>query len=312
MQPLYIIEPGFIGRSQNSIIFENDVTNRRYPVKDVDSVYFLNEVSINSKSLGLFSRDEIPLHFFGYYGKYLGTFWPKKDKDGKFLIDQYKSFKNRIFFAREFVHGSIHNMRKVLLKSKIRDYPERLEKIMLELPDEIPNILSKEALAKKLYYKCFRFIIKNKDFVFTTRSYHPPKDKINALISFINALLYSTTLTEIYKTKLDPVISYLHEPCNRMSLQYDIADIFKPLIVDRMIFSLVNKRIITCDDFDGIRLKKDSIKKIVSHYDNRLKKTVRFSDYDVFSYKFIIRKECYKIINHIEGKQDYKSFKMWW
>ena len=69
---------------------------------------------------------------------------------------------------------------------------------------------------------------------------------INSLISFINSLIYSVALAEIYKTSLSPYISYLHEPgTRRFSLSLDITEIFKPLIVDRMLFSMLNKNQIT-------------------------------------------------------------------
>jgi CRISP-associated protein Cas1 len=313
MKPLYIVEPGFVGRDQNSILFENEIVKRRYPIKGINSIFFLCEVTINSKSLGLFAKDEIPLHFFGYFGAYKGTFWPEKNRDGKLLLAQCESFKKRLKFAKEMVKGSIHNMRKVLLKYKIRDYPEKLEEYKLNFPDEnINSILSHEATAKKIYYKAIKFIVKDKDFKFIKRSYHPPEDRINALMSFLNALLYGTVLAEIYKTRLDPLISYLHEPSQRFSLQYDIADIFKPIICDRLLFTLINKKIVRVDDFEGLRLKKDSIKKVVKAYEDKLDETVRFNDYEVFSYRFIIRKECFKIINDIEKGEEYQSFKMWW
>ena len=312
MKPLYIVEPGFVGRDQNSILFENDIVKRRYPVKDTDSVFFLSEVTINTKSLSLFSKDEIPLHFFSFSGNYKGTFWPEKNRDGKLLLAQCKSFEKRECFAREFVFGSIHNMRKILLKYKIRDFPEKLEEYKHNIPKEIKSILAHEALARKIYYKGLRHIIKEKEFKFVKRSYNPPEDRVNALMSFLNVLLYGSILSEVYKTRLDPLISYLHEPCQRFSLQYDIADIFKPIIVDRLLFSLINKRIVKEDDFEGLRLKKDSLKKVIKSFEERLNETVRFSEYEVFSYRFIIRKECLKIINDIEKGNKYKSFKMWW
>lgn len=312
MKPLYIVEPGFVGRDQNSILFENDIVKRRYPVKDTDSVFFLSEVTINTKALSLFSKDEIPLHFFGYSGNYKGTYWPEKNRDGKLLLLQCESFQRRELFAKEIVLGSIHNMRKILLKYKVWDFPDKLEEHKHNIPRGIKNILSHEASAKKTYYKGLKHIIKEKDFKFFKRSYNPPQDKVNALMSFLNVLLYGTVLSEIYKTRLDPLISYLHEPCQRFSLQYDIADVFKPLIVDRLLFSLINKKVIKESDFEGLRLKKDSLKKVLAAYENKINETVRFSDYDVFSYKYVIRKECFKIVNDLEKNESYESFRMWW
>lgn len=79
---------------------------------------------------------------------------------------------------------------------------------------------------------------------------HPPDNMINSLISFVNTLIYTKVLSEIYHTQLNPTISYLHEPgVRRFSLSLDIAEVFKPLIGDRVIFSLLNRKQITEDSF---------------------------------------------------------------
>ncbi|MDL0298323.1 CRISPR-associated endonuclease Cas1, partial [Clostridioides difficile] len=71
----------------------------------------------------------------------------------------------------------------------------------------------------------------------------PPKDPVNALMSFGNSIMYTNVLSEIYKTQLDPTISFLHEPSTkRFSLSLDIAEIFKPIIIDTIIFSLINNK----------------------------------------------------------------------
>ena len=73
---------------------------------------------------------------------------------------------------------------------------------------------------------------------------------INSLISFVNSLIYSKTLSEIYHTQLNATIRYLHEPgFRRYSLCLDLAEVFKPLIGDRLIFSLLNRRQITEESF---------------------------------------------------------------
>ena len=98
-----------------------------------------------------------------------------------------------------------------------------------------------EARARELYYRMINEIISNEDFHFTIRTKRPPKDPINALISFENVYLYNRIATEINKTSLDIRIGFVHFTTNRsQSLNLDLADIFKPIIVDRVIFSLIN------------------------------------------------------------------------
>lgn len=90
----------------------------------------------------------------------------------------------------------------------------------------------------------------------------PQNNELNTLISFGKSLLYTTVLSEIYKTHLDPTIAYLHTTNNRrFTLNLDIAEIFKPIIVDRLIFTLINRRKIKPSDLHqitgGISMKEN-------------------------------------------------------
>jgi len=153
---------------------------------------------------------------------------------------------------------------------------------------------------------------------FEKRSRQPPENEVNAMISFGNSLLYSAILSEIYHTQLHPAISYLHEPSERrFSLALDIAEIFKPLIVDRLIFSLVNSRIIQRNDFErefnGILLNESGKRKFVKAFNERLEKTVKHKDLGRnVSYQRLIRLECYKLIKHLLGTGKYSPFVIWW
>ena len=106
-----------------------------------------------------------------------------------------------------------------------------------------------EGNIRQHYYAAWNAIV-NQEINFNKRVMHPPDNMINSLISFVNSLIYAKTLSEVYHTQLNPTISYLHEPgARRFSLCLDISEIFKPLIGDRLIFSLLNKRQITEDSF---------------------------------------------------------------
>lgn len=130
--------------------------------------------------------------------------------------------------------------------------------------------------------------------------------------------MYTSVLSEIYKTQLNPTISYLHVPGEkRYSLSLDISEIFKPLIADRMIFYLLNKNIITESDFaeesNFLYLKENARLKIVKEYDERLKKTIKHKDLNKsVSYRYLMRLEAYKLIKHFTGEKEYKGFKIWW
>ena len=131
-------------------------------------------------------------------------------------------------------------------------------------------------------------------------------------------MVYSTCLSEIYVTQLNPTVSYLHSPDERrFSLCLDISEVFKPLIVDRLIFSLINKKQVSEKDFEkgsnGCYMKKSALKKVTKAYDDYLNKTLRHRSLGRnVSYRHLIRLECYKVIKDLMDDVEYSPFKIWW
>lgn len=181
----------------------------------------------------------------------------------------------------------------------------------------IEELMGIEGNIRKQYYSSWNIII-DQDICFDKRVMHPPDNMINSLISFVNSLIYSKVLTEIYHTQLNPTISYLHEPgVRRYSLCLDIAEIFKPLIGDRLIFTLLNRKQITKDSFtkelNFLYLTKDSSRLIAQELESRLKKTIMHKEIErQVSYQYLIRLEAYKIIKHLLGEKEYEGFRIWW
>ena len=181
----------------------------------------------------------------------------------------------------------------------------------------IHELMGYEGNIRKTYYEAWNIII-DQNLEFEKRVKNPPDNVINTLISFVNTLVYTRVLGEIYKTQLNPTISYLHEPgSRRFSLSLDISEIFKPIIADRLIFSLLNRRQITEKSFtkelNYLHLNKEASKLIVSELDNKLKTTIKHRDLNKeVSYQYLMRLECYKLIKHLLGEKEYEPFKIWW
>ena len=175
-----------------------------------------------------------------------------------------------------------------------------------------------EGNSKEEYYRTFDVILDNPDFVFEKRTRRPPKNNLNTLISFGNSLIYTVVLSEIYKTHLDPRIGYLHATnFRRFTLNLDVAEIFKPIIVDRLIFSLVGKKVITAKDFEkdmgGILLKDSARKRFVEELDVRLRTTISLRRMNrKVSYRRLIRLELYKLEKHLLGETSYSPYVSQW
>ncbi|OJT88124.1 CRISPR-associated endonuclease Cas1, partial [Clostridioides difficile] len=155
-------------------------------------------------------------------------------------------------------------------------------------------------------------------FEFYKREKRPPKDPVNALMSFGNSIMYTNVLSEIYKTQLDPTISFLHEPSTkRFSLSLDIAEIFKPIIIDTIIFSLINNKRINKNDFEYqdkiCYLSEKGKKKFLQEFENKMQTTIKHRNLNrKVSYRMFIRLECYKLIKHFINDERYKVLKVWW
>ena len=298
-----------------------------FPIQDIASIYIMTEATFNTRFIEFSNKNQIPLHFFNGYGFYTGTFYPKNYLLSGFLlvnqVKHYTSKQKRLFLARQFVRGASQNILKNIqyYNKRKEDFSEQIEFIKnllgeLDEQNEIHDIMNVEGRIRKKYYSMFNNILSS-DVQFTTRDFNPPTNPINALISFANALVYTAVLSELYHTQVDPTISYLHEPgTRRFSLALDLAEIFKPLFADRIIFKLLNKKIITKSDFEdglnGCYLKEKGRKKVIEEFDSKLKTTIKHRDLERnVSYKRLIRLECYKLIRHLTGDKDYEPFVIW-
>ncbi|MCM8789044.1 MAG: type I-B CRISPR-associated endonuclease Cas1b [Candidatus Omnitrophica bacterium] len=327
---IYIFSDGEMKRKQNTIFFEKTNGEKKYfPIENLEQIHIFGEVTINKKLLDFLSQEGILLHFYNYFGFYEGSFYPKEHYNSGSLIlrqaEHYMDMNKRMEIAREFVIGAMLNAIKVLEYYKTRGADLETEiKSIEEISktvgsfSSIDEIMALEGNTKDIYYRCFNKIISNDAFHFEGRHKRPPIGRINALISYGNSLLYSYTLSEIYQTHLDPRIGFLHATnFRRFSLNLDVAEVFKPIIVDRLIFSIVNKGMIKKTDFmeemKGTYLNESGRKVFVEEMENKMKTTIKHRKLGRnVSYRTLIRMELYKIEKHLLGDEKYAPFVMWW
>jgi len=326
---IYIFSSGELKRKDNTLYFEGEGKKKFIPVEQTDNIWVFGEVNVNKHFLDFAAQKEICVHFFNYYGYYSGTFYPREHLNSGYVLlkqaEHYLDPQKRVSIAREIVKTSIKNLLVVLKYYNSRDvdltdYISTIEKYVDETNrcDSIEQLMSYEGNARDLYYSTFSHILKNPHFSFTVRSRRPPRDKINALISFGNAVLYTVVLGEIYNTFLDPRIGFLHTTnSRRFSLNLDIADIFKPIIVDRVIFTVINKKVITEKDFmnelGGIILKDNAKKAFIQEMNSKLESVIKHPKLNCnVSYKRLIRLELYKLQKHITEGVAYEGYTAKW
>ncbi len=323
---IYIFSDGELKRKDNTLYYETEEGGRKFiPVETTAEIMIFGEVTVNKRFLEFLTKAEIIMHFFNHYDYYVGSYYPREHLNSGYMTlkqaEFYLNEKQRLALAQKFVNGAVANINKVIsyYENRGSTLSENISSIDI-LKDKINTCQTTEELMaiegniREQYYKTFDIIIKNKDFMFEERSKRPPQNRLNALISFGNSIIYTTALSEIYKTHLDPRIGYLHTTnFRRFSLNLDVAEIFKPIIVDRVIFTLLNKGMLKAQHFeeklDGIILNQKGKEIFVSEMDNRLKTTIHHSDLDKnVSYRRLIRLELYKIEKHLMGTQDYEPY----
>lgn len=329
---IYLASSGELKREADTLCFRTEQGKRFVPIATVGSIHIFGELTLNKRVLEFLSRHEVTLHFYNYYSFYVGTFYPRTHYNSGYMTlrqaEHYLDKKRRLHLATSFVHGALNNILRVLKYYQPRGY-EDLQDTIHELEEALPTITQArtvdelrgiEGNARKTYFTAFNQILRNHPhFHFTIRKRRPPATPIDALISFGNSLLYTTILSEIYKTHLDPRIGYLHETnFRRFTLNLDVAEIFKPPIVDRVIFTLINKNELQPKHFikelNGVFLNDRGRTIFLTRYEEKLNSTVKIAPRSSrkASYRRLLRLELYKIERHLMDDKQYEPYTSRW
>ena len=334
----YLFNPGTLERKDNTLKFtpfEIDGNGdflkpgqpRYLPVEDVQDLYVFGSLRANSSLYNFLGQKDIAVHFFDYLENYTGSFMPRDCLlSGKMLLAQtsfYQNKKKRVTLAQKFIDGAAANMLKNLnyydrRGKELQPFIEKIKKLSstISTTTAINELMGVEGNIRMTYYDAFDLILN--DFQMEGRSKQPPLNEVNALISFGNMMCYSQCLRVIHQTQLNPTISYLHTPGERrFSLCLDLSEIFKPILVDRIIFKVLNKKEIQEKHFDKqlnrCLLNEAGRKIFVKSFEDKLNETIQHRKLGrSVSYKHLIKLECYKLCKHLLDIEEYKPLKMWW
>lgn len=322
-----ILSDGILRQRDYSLVFESETASKNIPVKTTDVINIYSDVVLDSGFLNKTFENGIIVNVFNSSNKLVGRFLPNTSlvspKITNEQILKYCNAEQRLALAKVFVIASIHNTRLniryynkqapsghyVYVLSKINNLEEKIKTC-----DTYESLLMYEAQVREAYYSCFDSFIKNDEFVFDKRSRRPPLNEVNAMISFGNTVLYNFLGTYIYKSPLDIRIGFLHATNNRKeSLNLDVAEIFKPLLVDRVVFSLINLRSINRSHFcssenGGLYLNEDGKRIFLRAFYEKLNTVITVKD-SKQSYRTVIRHEVNALVEHIKNGTKYTGFR---
>lgn len=325
-----ILSNGLLSRRELALMFEPAEGGEKtvLPAGAIEQLNVFSSVTFAPQVIKAAFDNGIRINIFDKFGELLGRFEPASGfRDINVPLNQLELYIRakgmRMYYARDFLISRNHNImlnlryqRKTYKNSRCTEALAALKLMESEMKacKTIEELLLIEARMQGAYYSCFDEIIKNPNFAFEKRTRRPPKNELNAMISFGNTFLYNYIATAINKTSLDIRIAYLHATNRRReSLDLDIADVYKPLIVDRTIFSLINKRMIAPVHFakeenGGVYLTNAGKKLFVTALHEKLASAVSVGN-ELKTYAEIIRDEINTLCADIRAKRRHKSFR---
>lgn len=327
----HLINNGVLTRKDYSLLFENPDGKNYIPVETTNSLNIYSNVIFSSDFFRFVADRRISVNIFNRYGECVGTFSTADNGfQGRTMLKQaniYLDESKRTDMARRIEIAAIHNIRANLKyyqrhieSAELNDAILKLGEIITEMNQarDVNSLLMLEARARQLYYRQFNVILDDPDFVFTERTKRPPKDALNAMISFGNTYIYNRVATEIRKTSLDIRVGFIHSVTSRsQSLNLDIAELFKPVIVDRAIFTLINKHMLNVNEhFDeiefkgekGVYLSKEGKRIFIHMLDDKLY-TKQVDKNESLSYDTRIKREISKVFRSVVHAENYKPYK---
>jgi len=328
MSTLYLLEQGakLLKEQKKLVVEKDDKVLLEIPEFKIDRVLLFGNIQITTQAIKFLLESGIETAFFNIYGKLIGRLSPIESKNVLLRISQYEASKDENFklqIAKTIVEGKIKNS-KVMLQRYQRNHPDEVDfteplKNLDSCLDELPNktkvstVVGLEGRASAIYFEAFGKMFR-KDIQFTIRTRRPPQDPVNSLLSLGYTLITNEMFSLTSAIGFDPYIGFLHGvDYGRPSLALDLIEEFRHAIVDRLTLELINKEILTQDDFEekegGIYLKEEPRKKYFAQYEKRM--LTSFQDEETkeeINFRKMSLKQAQIFAKTIQERVSYKPF----
>ncbi|MEM1988973.1 MAG: CRISPR-associated endonuclease Cas1 [Candidatus Woesearchaeota archaeon] len=315
---LYILKNGILGSDANTIFFVDSEGNRFVkPINSIDSIFCFGSVTISGYLINAVLKRNICVHFFSKYGTYKGSLMNQPIYDGKVIKNQVLISENepaRVKYGTQIVKSMKSGFISFFKKYDTTGIFFNSVANTIIGADNINQLMGQESSLWKIAYS----FLKNEFSEFSERNFHPPKDKVNAVISFLNSLLYSHFLSLCREVCVLPELGFIHASnYKRYSLVLDFADEFKPFLTINLVYYLFknNKLDETCfqEESEGIYLNDLGGVIVIEEFRNSLEKTFYFDELKrKISIKTLMKYELEKFKKSLEDESfNFISFKQW-
>lgn len=288
LNTLYVSSQGaYIHKEGETIVVEREQQKLlQLPVHTIGGIVCFGNVLCSPFLLGFCAEHDIAVSFLSEYGNFLAAV--RGPTSGNVLLrrQQYRMADDpelTKLIAANIVAGKLANARVVMHRA-LRDHGEKIDagcirassatidRLMNQLPDAIDSdaVRGIEGMAAAEYFSVFgNFIVDQKeDFSFNDRNRRPPLDPVNALLSFVYTLLSHDVRSALETVGLDPAVGFLHrDRPGRSGLALDLMEEFRPVVADRLVLSLINRRQVNAKGFhkaeNGAVVMDDATRKTV-------------------------------------------------
>lgn len=283
---------------ENIVISEEGKELGRVPLHNLEGIVSFGYRGTSPALMGACAERNISLCYLNPQGKFLARVTGKikgnvvlRDRQYRSSIDDAESLE----IAKNCIFGKVYNCRWVLERAirdhsmqidveKVRDASLKLKKSLelIRASENKEQLRGYEGEAASVYFGVFDQLIlqQKKEFRFEGRNKRPPQDNVNALLSFVYTLLTNMIASALETVGVDPYVGYLHtERPGRVSLALDLIEELRPVLADRFVISLINKRIVNAKSFkkqeNGAVLMTDDLRKaVLTEWQNKKKETL--------------------------------------
>lgn len=297
LNTLYIMKPDvYLGtQGANIVIREQQKIIARYPLHNLQDIVLFTYLGISPQLIERCIEYGIGIAYLSPGGRLIARL--RGMSKGNILLrrTQYRIADDpakSLGIVRNIIAAKIYN-EKWVIERYIRQYAQRIEIQHLQYcSSQLTDMLAKvknassietlrgfEGSAQSMYFSCFDDMILNQkhDFTFGIRSRRPPMNRVNALLSFLYAVLSNDTASALETVGLDAYAGFMHsDRPGRVSLALDLIEELRAPIVDRFVLSIINKKNVTRDDFDiksngAVLLNEAGRKKVIAKWQERKK-----------------------------------------
>ncbi|MBM3984051.1 MAG: CRISPR-associated endonuclease Cas1, partial [Planctomycetes bacterium] len=267
---LYLQEPGSkVGKSSEHLVIKKDGKETgRVPLHAVRQVVVCGNVQVSTQALETMAENEIGVSYVTGHGRFIGAFVPAPAKNVSLREAQFRQFGDPavcLELAKTVVRAKLANQRTLLMRSLRGDEEARgsheygakgLNGLLGRVDDQtsVESVLGIEGQGAALYFGEFGRFLKplpdGKGFDFTTRNRRPPRDPVNALLSFAYAMLARDCFSAVCTVGFDPYKGFFHQGRHgKPSLALDLMEEFRPVIADSVVLTLINNESLSKGDF---------------------------------------------------------------